>query len=36
MLGKIFTFITGFLVGTFFGFTILERLLKFIIERWLG
>ena len=36
MIGKVFTFITGFFVGTFFGFAILERLLEFIVERWLG
>ncbi len=33
MLGKIFTFIVGFIVGTLFGWTLLEKLIKFILEK---
>ncbi len=36
MIGKIITFITGFIVGTLFGWVILEKLLVLILERLVG
>ncbi len=33
MIGKIISFIFGFIVGTLFGWTLLERLIKFILEK---
>ncbi len=36
MIGKIFTFIIGVLVGTFFGQVILDWGIGFVVERWLG
>ncbi len=36
MIGKIFTFIVGFIVGTFFGWTLLEKLIKLILEKIAG
>jgi len=31
MVGKILFFIVGFLVGTFFGLTLLDKLMKWIV-----
>jgi len=36
MIGKIFCLIIGFFVGTFFGYTILEKTIKFLVERFAG
>ncbi len=33
MIGKILCFIFGFIVGTLFGWTLLEKLIKFILEK---
>jgi len=36
MIGKIFTFIVGFIVGTLFGYTLIEKLIKLILEKIAG
>jgi len=36
MIGKLFYFIVGFFIGTFFGYTIFEKLIKLLIERFVG
>ena len=33
MIGKIFSFVFGFIVGTLFGWTLLEKLIKIILEK---
>jgi hypothetical protein len=36
MIGKIFAFITGFFLGTLFGWKVLEIGIKFLLERIAG
>ncbi len=33
MIGKIFSFVFGFIVGTLFGYTLIEKLIKVVLEK---
>lgn len=36
MIGKVISFVVGFIVGTLFGWTLLEKLIKLILEKIVG